>query len=70
MLHTKFQPNIPNYSGEKVFSGSAIISNGGHLRFLTKLKIIILKPCSLAPSYKTFFMLNSTEYEIFPAYEC
>ena len=32
MLHTKFQPNIPSHSGEKVdFNGFAILSISSHL---------------------------------------
>ena len=35
MCHTKFQPNIPSGSGEKIdFNGFAIFSYGGHLGFL------------------------------------
>ena len=45
MLHTKYQPNIPCHSGEKVdFIGFAIFSIGSHLGFATKRNFIILKP--------------------------
>ena len=48
IIHTKFQPNIPSHSGEKVdFNGIAIFSIGRHLRFSTRLTFIGLKPCSL-----------------------
>ena len=44
MLHTKYQPNIPCHSGEKVeFTGFAIFSFGSHLGFSTKWNFIILK---------------------------
>ena len=37
MLHTKYQPNIPCHSGEKVdFASFAIFSIGSHLGFSTK----------------------------------
>ena len=45
MLHTKYQPNIPCQSGEKVdFISFAIFSIGSHLGFSTKRNFIILKP--------------------------
>ena len=48
ILHTKFQPNIPSHSGEKVnLNGFAILSIGGHLGFSTRLTFTGLKPCSL-----------------------
>ena len=48
MLHTKFQPNIPRSSGQKVdFNGFAIFSYGGHLGFSIRLNFTILKRCSL-----------------------
>ena len=43
MLHTKYQPNIPCHSGEKV----DFISIGSHLGFAPKRNFIILKPQSL-----------------------
>ena len=44
MLHTKYQPNIPCHSGEKVdFISFAIFSIGSHLGFSTKRYFIILK---------------------------
>ena len=48
ILHTKFQPNIPSHSGEKVdFDGFASFCIGSHLGFSTKLNFTGLKPCSL-----------------------
>ena len=45
MLHTKYQPNIPCPSGEKVdFISFAIFSIGSDLGFSTKRNFIILKP--------------------------
>ena len=45
MIHTKYLPNIPCHSGEKVdFTGFAIFSTGSHLGFSTKRNFIILKP--------------------------
>ena len=45
MLHTKFQPNILSRSGENDdFISFAILSNGGHLEFSTRLNFAILKP--------------------------
>ena len=45
---SKFQPNIPSHSGEKVdFNGFAIFSIGRHLGFSTMLTFAGLKPCSL-----------------------
>ena len=43
-VSVKFIPIIFNGFGEEV-DVFAIFSNGGHLRFLTKPKFIILKPC-------------------------
>ena len=44
MLHTKYQPNIPSHSGEKVdFTSFAIFSISSHLGFSTKRNFIILK---------------------------
>ena len=43
ILQTKFQPNIPSHSGEKVdFNGYAIFSTGSHLGFLTRLNFTSL----------------------------
>ena len=48
MPRTKFQPNIPSNSGQKIdFNGFAIFSYGGHLGFSIRLNFIILKSCSL-----------------------
>ena len=47
ILHTKFQPNIPNHSGECHFISFAIFSNGGHCEFSTRLNFTILKPWRL-----------------------
>ena len=45
MLHTKYQPNVPCHSGEKVdLIGFAIFSIGSHLGLSTKRNFIILKP--------------------------
>ena len=45
MLNTKYQPNIPCHSREKVdFIGFAIFSIGSHLGSATKRNFIILKP--------------------------
>ena len=49
IIHTKFQPNIPSHSGEKVdFNGFAIFSISGHLVFSTRLLhcccIVVLRP--------------------------
>ena len=47
IFHTKFQPTIPRHSGENDdFNSFAIFSNGGHLEFLTRLNLTILKPWS------------------------
>ena len=55
MLHTKYQPNIPCHSGEKVdFIGFAIFSIGSHLGFATKRNFIILKPSSLVMLHVKF----------------
>ena len=38
MLHSKYQPNIPSHSGEKVgFNGFAIFSIGSYPGFSTRL---------------------------------
>ena len=48
ILHTKFQPNILNHSGENDdFISFAIFNNGGHIEFSTRLNFAILKPWSL-----------------------
>ena len=55
ILHIKFQPHIPSYSGEKVdFNGFAIFSIGGHLGFSTRLTFSGLKSCSLIMLYVKF----------------
>ena len=42
--HTKYQPNIPSGSGEKInFIGVAIFNYGSHLGFSTKQNSITLK---------------------------
>ena len=49
MHHTKFQPNIPSLSGEKVdLIAIAIFNSSSHFAILTRLNFIILKPCSLS----------------------
>ena len=48
MFQSNLEPIISNGSREKVdFDGFAILSNGGHLGFLTYPKFVILKPWSL-----------------------
>ena len=48
MHHTKFQPNMPCHSEEKVNVVICVIFRiSGHFGFLTKMNFIILKPCSL-----------------------
>ena len=48
IIQTKFQPNIPSHSGEKVdFNGFVIVSTGGHLGLSTSLTLTGMKPCSL-----------------------
>ena len=48
ILHIKFQPNIPSYFGENSdFINFAILSNGGHLEFSTRLNFTVLKSWSL-----------------------
>ena len=55
MLLIKFQHNIPSHSEEKLdFIGFAIFSIDGHLRFSTRLNLIILKPCSLVMLHVKF----------------
>ena len=52
ICNTKFQPNTPSRSGEKVdFLGFAIFSIDGHLRFSTRLNFLLLKPYSLIMPY-------------------
>ena len=40
MLHTKFQSNRPNGSGEDIFRGFTIYRHGGLLRHVTWIKYI------------------------------
>ena len=50
------------------FSGSSFgLSCVGFLTFFSRTwKVIITRPLG----YKTFFMLNSTKHDIFPAHKC
>ena len=55
ILYTKFQPNIPNHSGENDdFISFAICINGSHLEFSTRLNFTILKPWSLIMLHMKF----------------
>ena len=55
ILNTQFQPNIPSRSGENDdLISFAILSNGGHLEFSTRLNFIILKPWSLIMLHMRF----------------
>ena len=54
-LHTNFQLNIPNCSGENDnFISFTIFSNDGHLEFSTRLDFTILKPWSLIMLHMKF----------------
>ena len=63
MLCTKFQPNIPSGSGEKVkFAGLAIFSISGHFLFSTRLNSIILRPCRLVMLHVKFESYGCTGF--------
>ena len=52
-----------------------LIKNGGHLTthalYVEKcVKMFLVTHSYLDPGYKTFFMLNSAEQEIYPAHKC
>ena len=58
MLHTNFQPNIPNGYGKKLLLLFYYFSIGRRLGFSTWPR-----------GYKTVFMLNSIEHEILNAHK-
>ena len=55
ILHTKFQPNIPNRSDENVdFISFAIFSIGSHLEFSTRLNFTSIKSWHLIMLHMKF----------------
>ena len=55
ILHRKFQLNMSSRSEETGdFNSFAILSNGGHLEFWTRLNFILLKPLDLIMLHMKF----------------